>query len=389
MIRTLTAYTENIDDPGAAAAEIKAQLEKGEGLLKNSVGIIACHYEFVHSGTVKAICEGLPFEVAGTISSVQALNNAEDKAHGTLFLTLLVLTSDEISFKTGITASLKSEPGKQIGECYRSLAEGSRPSLIFAFGPFMVENSGDEYVNVLSRASEGVPCFGTLAVDDTSDFRECYMLYGGEHYRDRMSLILCYGDINPKFDLASISEDKLLDRTALVTSSEGHILKGVNGKPVVEYFEDLGLIKASETSYAMTSLPFMLDYGDGTPMVSKAFIGLNEEKHAICAGVMPEGSTLYIGVFDKADVLLTTGNLIRRALEETSHPSVVIAYSCISRSMSLGSDIFAEMDLIQKETVGKVTTLMAYSGGEICPTQINETSAINRFHNNTIILCVF
>jgi hypothetical protein len=389
MIRTLTAYTENIDDPGAAAEEIRAQLDKGEGLLKNSVGIIACHYEFVHSGTAKAICKDLPFDVAGTISSAQALNNAVDKVHGTLFLTLLVLTSDHVSFKTGISASLKSEPGKQIEECYRSLAGGSRPSLIFAFGPFMVENSGDEYVNVLSGVSQGAPCFGTLAVDDTTDFKECYMMYRGEHYRDRMSLILCYGDINPKFYLASISENKLLDKAALITSAEGHILKGVNGKPVVEYFEDLGLTKASETSYAMTSLPFMLDYGDGTPMVSKVFIGLNEEKHAICAGVMPEGSTLYIGVFDKADVLLTTGNLIKRALAETPHPSVVIVYSCISRNMSLGSDIFAEVELVQKETAGKITTLMAYSGGEICPTQINETVAINRFHNNAIILCVF
>ncbi|MDR2785239.1 MAG: FIST C-terminal domain-containing protein [Treponema sp.] len=389
MTRSLTAFTENIDDPAAAIAEIRAQLEKGEGLRKNSVGIIACHYEFVLSGTAKAICESLPFDVAGTISPVQSLNNAADKAHGTLLLTLLVLTSDEVSFKTGITPSLKSEPGKQIEESYRSLSGGLRPSLIFAFAPFMIENSGDEYVNVLSRVSEGVPCFGTLAVDDTSDFRECYMVYKGEHYRDRMSLILCYGAINPKFYLASISEDKLLDKAALITSSEGHILKGVNGKPVVEYFEDLGLTKASETSYAMTSLPFMLDYGDGTPMVSKVFIGLNEQRHAICAGVMPEGSTLYMGVFDKADVLLTTGKLIRQALAETPHPSVMIGYSCISRSMSLGSDIFAEVDIIQKETFGAVTALMAYSGGEICPTQINETAAINRFHNNTIILCIF
>jgi hypothetical protein len=393
MIRTLTVYTDNIDDPGAAVAEIKAQLEQGEGLLKNSVGIIACHYEFVLSGTAKAICESLPFDVAGTISSVQAVNNApgfsQGEARGTLSLTLLVLTSDEISFKTGITASLKSEPAKQIEESYRSISGGARPSLIFAFAPFMVENSGDEYVNVLTRVSAGVPCFGTLAVDDTTDFRACYMMYRGEHYRDKMAFIFCYGDINPKFYLASISKDKLLDKSALVTSAEGHILKGVNGKPVVEYFEDLGLTKASETSYAMASLPFMLDYGDGTPMVSKIFVGLNEQKHAICAGAMPEGSTLYIGVFDKGDVLLTTGKLIKQALAETPHPSVILAYSCISRSMSLGSDIFAEMDIIEKGTTGKATTMLAYSGGEICPTQINETAAINRFHNNTIVICVF
>jgi hypothetical protein len=35
---------------------------------------------------------------------------------------------------------------------------------------------------------------------------------------------------------------------------------------------------------------------------------------------------------------------------------------------------------------------MAYSGGEICPTLMNANAgktAINRFHNNTFILCMF
>jgi hypothetical protein len=385
MIRTLTAYTENIDDPAAAAAEVKAQLDRGPGLLKNTVGIIACHYEFVLSGAVKAVCESLPFDIAGTISSVQAVNDAQ----GTLLLTLLILTSDELSFKSGITSSLKEEPGKKIEEAYTGLSGGEKPSLIFAYAPFMLENSGDEYVKVISAASGGAPCFGTLAVDDTQDFRECYMVYNGEHYRDRLSLILIYGEINPRFYLATISDNKLLDQAALISSSEGHILKEVNGRPVVEFFEDLGLTKASETSYAMTSLPFMLDYGDGSPMVSKVFIGLNEQKQAICAGVMPEGSTLYIGVFDKDDVILTTGNTVKQALGENPRPSALIGYSCISRSMSLGSDLYAELDLIRKEIAGKVPALIAYSGGEICPTRINEAAAINRFHNNTFILCVF
>jgi hypothetical protein len=384
MIRTFTAFTENIDDPDGAAAEIWEQLQKGQGFLRNTVGIIACHYEFVLSGAAKAICARLPFAVAGTISSVQAINEAQ----GTLILTLMVLTSDEVGFKTACTGSLKGEPGKVIAEAYTKAAGGEKPALIFAFGPFMLENSGDEYVRVISEASGGVPCFGTLAVDDTKDFQECYMIFNGEHYRDKMALILVYGDIRPKFYLASISRNKLLDKPALVTSSEGHILKEVNGRPVVEYFEGMGLTKASESSYAMTSLPFMLDYGDGTPPVSKVFVGLNERKDAICAGAMPQGSTLYIGVFDKEDVLFTSGNIIEQALRETDHPSVLIGYSCVSRSITLGSDVLGEVDVVLKKIAGRFPFLMAYSGGEMCPTQINASAAINRFHNNTFVLCI-
>jgi hypothetical protein len=387
MIRTLTASTKNIDDHEAAVAELKAQLDMEHKLLKNSVGLVACHYEFAESGAVKAIAAALPFDITGTISSAQGTGGDA----GTLVFSLMVITSDTLSFKTVLTPSLKGTPAKTIEESYQSAVGDARPSLMFAFAPFMPENSGDQYVNTLTAASGGVPCFGTLAIDDTADFCKCFMLYQGEQYRDRMSLILLYGEMNPRFYLATISENKFLDQSALITSSEGHVLKEVNGRPVVEYFEDLGLTKATETSYAMTSLPFMVDYNDGTPPVSKVFISLNENKHAICAGAMPEGSTLNIGVFDKDDVLLTSRNTLLEVEKNLQNASGVLIYSCISRGMALGSQMLAEMDLVQKEMAGKIPYLMAFSGGEICPTRVETGGgkAINRFHNNTFIACVF
>jgi hypothetical protein len=395
MIKTLIASTEQIDDLEAAVNEIKTQLDMEHNLLKNSVGIIACHYEFANSGAVKAICDALPFDTAGANSSFQGTGDSG----GALVFILMVLTSDDVFFKTALTPSLKEgKPAEAIesayrsaavsAECFRSGGTAQKPALIFAYAPFIVENSGDEYVSVLSRVSSGVPCFGTLAVDDTSDFRKCYMLYNGEHYQDRLSMILCYGKLKPQFFLATISRDKILEKSALITSSEGHILKEVNGRPVVEWFESLGLTRASQTSYAMTSLPFMVDYNDGTPQVSKVFIGLNEKREAVCAGAMPEGSTLYLGIFDKDDVIATSREALREALKNAAGARALLIYSCISRSMSLGSDFFAEMNMVRSE-IGKFPALMAYSGGEICPTKITGETAINRFHNNTFIVCMF
>jgi hypothetical protein len=198
-----------------------------------------------------------------------------------------------------------------------------------------------------------------------------------------------YGGFQPQFRLASISADKLLEQSALITGSEGHVLKELNGRPVTDFFASMGLTKASETAYAMTSLPFMVDYNDNTPPVSKVFISLNENGHAICAGAMPEGSTLKIGVFNRDDVLFTTGNVFEEALAAVPNPSGILIYSCISRGMTLGSELMAEIDLVRNRTKGKIPLLYAFSGGEICPTQINASSAVNRFHNNTFILCIF
>jgi hypothetical protein len=60
----------------------------------------------------------------------------------------------------------------------------------------------------------------------------------------------------------------------------------------------------------------------------------------------------------------------------------------------LGADLFAEIDNVRKALGGKIPLLIAYSGGEMCPTKMKESpeegeTAINRFHNNTLIACVF
>ncbi|MDR2295805.1 MAG: FIST C-terminal domain-containing protein [Clostridiales Family XIII bacterium] len=386
-MRSILSYTTEIDDVERAVEEVKTRLGPGGPPEKNTVGILACHYEFALSGVVKALCEALPFPVLGAITSAQAVPEAASE----LLLTLMVLTSDEAEFVIARTDPLRGAPAGIIARCYAEAASGreERPALILAYAPFMVENSGDEYVIALTEASGGAPCFGTLAVDDTADFSKCFMIHDGAHYNDRMAMLLIYGDIKPKFFIATISPDKILGKSALVTKSAGHILMEVNDRPVVEYFEDLGLTEASETAYAMTSLPFMLDYGDGTPQVSKVFIGLSPERHAICAGAMPEGATLYIGVFDKDDVLFTTGEAVERALAEAAGASGLLIYSCISRSMSLGAEHLLELKLIRDRLAPRLPFMMAYSGGEICPTRVSDAKAINRFHNNAFVACVF
>ncbi|MDR2355635.1 MAG: FIST C-terminal domain-containing protein [Clostridiales Family XIII bacterium] len=387
MIQSILAYTTEIDDVERAVEEVKSRLQSGKTLKKNTVGIIACHYEFALSGVVKALCEALPFPVIGAITSAQAVSEAADA----LLLTLMVLTSDDAEFTVARTESLHDESGERIARAYAEAAaqKAERPALILTYAPFMVENSGDAYVNVLTEASGGAPCFGTLAVDDTADFSNCFMIHNGVHYNDRMVMLLVYGDVKPKFFIATISPGKILDKSALITKSAGHVLMEVNDRPVVEYFEDLGLTKASETAYAMTSLPFMLDYGDGTPQVSKVFIGLSPERYAICAGAMPEGATLYIGVFDKEDVLLTTREAVEKALAEAKGASGLLIYSCISRSMSLGAESLLELNLVKDRIASDLPFMMAYSGGEICPTRISDVKAINRFHNNAFVACVF
>jgi len=384
MIRTLTAYTTELDDEKLAVKQICSQLKLDEGLMKNTIGIVACHYEFIHSGVFKAICESLPFSVVGTISSAQSVSAESD----TLLMALTVMTSDEIEFDKVITPSLLTEPVQVIAESYESVRRAEKPALVLVFAPFMPTNCGDEYVNVITEASGGAPCFGTLSVDDTLDFKNCFMLADGEYYRDKMAVILVYGEIKPKFFIANISESRILEKNAVVTKSAGHVLMEVNERPIIDYLKDLGLVEASESQYAMSSLPFLLDYNDGSPRVSKIFVMLTPEKYALCAGAMPEGSTLYMAVTDQEDVILTTGEATDKIMKEAEGASLLLAYSCISRSMALGSKKFQEMELLYRKIGCRLPFMMAHSGGEICPTQLSAEKAVNRFHNNAFVACL-
>ena len=385
MTRTMIAHTTELDDEKLAVEQIRSQLKLDDGLLKNTIGIVACHYEFVLSDIFKAICDALPFDVVGTISSAQSVCGETNS----LLLTLMVITSDDVEFKKTLTPSLLEDPAAAITESYMAAAGGKKPALILTFAPFILQNCGDDYVNVLTEASDGAPCFGTLSVDDTLDFANCFMLADGVFYRDKMAMILVYGNIAPKFYVANISESRIMEKDAVVTKSAGPVLMEVNERPVIEYFSDLGLVKASETQYAMATLPFLLDYNDGSPKVSKIFVALTPEKYAICAGAMPEGSRLHMASSDKDDVMLTTGEAVEMILKDTGDASALLIYSCISRSMTLGSEQYKEMEYVNQKIGEKLPYMFANSGGEICPTQTSKEKAVNRFHNNAFIACVF
>lgn len=387
MIKTFVASTVEVDDISIAVEEILSQIKPETNLLENSVGIISCHYEFVESGVVEAVCDALPFDIAGTISWIMSAGEETD----TFLMTLMVLTSDDVEFDTVLTPSLNDAPGKVIEESYKDVTaeRNTKPALVFSFAPFMPLNSGDEYVDIITKASGGVPVFGTLAIDDNPDFKNAFMIYNGQPYRDRMAMILCYGNINPKFYTANISNEKVLDKTGIITKSDGHVIMEVNGRPIDAFFEDLGLIKASETYSALSTMPFMLDYNDGTPKVSKIFIMLTPERYALCAGAVPEGCTLQIATPDKSDILLTTKKATEQILKDAENASGLLIYSCVSRSMTLGVEQLGEAQLVSNLATNKLPHMMLCSGGEICPTQIENGIATNRFHNNAFIACLF
>lgn len=390
--------TSQIDDVEQAVEEIISQLPLDD-LKVSTLGIIACHYEFVLTGVVEAICEVLSFTVVGTITSAQATRDVV----GSLELVLTVLTSDTVTFSAALSDPLDVDLGATIDATYaRAAVAGgmdcdsnagisTSPDLVLIHAPFMPSNSGDDYLARIDTLSNEAPLFGTLAVDDTADFKYCYSIYDGKTYNDRMALTLIKG-ITPRFYSAHISPNQITGNPAVITKSTGQLLIGVNDRPVFEYLSDRGLVQAAGQSYAMSSLPFMLDFGDGTPQVSRVLISMIPDGSVILNGSAPEGAQISISDFDKGEVLATTRLALDDALfyaKEEAAPSFMLVYSCIARSMALGAEQLVELEQAQDQVGNRLPFMMAYSGGEFCPLSSKDSVMVNRFHNNTLIICTF
>ena len=227
MLKCASAYTYEIDNYEVALAEIKAQLDKKITLLKNSVGVIMCHPEFVASGVLRYICENLPFDVAGTTTASQSVNDGA----GELMLTVFVMTADDVWFKAGITDEFVDDLDAPIKAAYEKAAkdEPDLPKLALLFPPFLMSRyAGNAYVEVWKKIIPGTPLFGMAAMDDTITFNECRTICNSENKQEAMSFILCYGNINPRFLIATLPPNQSMSLCAEVTKSKDGLVYEIN-----------------------------------------------------------------------------------------------------------------------------------------------------------------
>lgn len=385
MIRTLTAFTTELDDVGIAVREILDQLDLKHNKLTNAIGIVNCFSEFIGAGIVKALSDALPFDIVGTTTLACAVN-AE---MGELMLTLSVLTSDDVDFSTAVTGSLAAEQDAPIREAFRKAAGAlpRKPAMLLTFMSLMFNVGGDTVLRVLNEATGNVPNFGTISVDHTPDYHTSRVILNGEAYTDTMVIVVMCGDVRPSFLVASIPDSKIMKRRALITESNGNVLISVNGVPVIQYMETIGLARGGRLD-GISAIPFIVDYNDGTKPVARSIFAMTPEGYAVCGGDLPVNATLSVGSIDMGDVLETTRRTLETALAARDNAGLLM-YSCLSRSLTLGVDATAEMEAV-RDIIGEAAPYQfCYSGGEICPVYDADGRLVNRFHNDTIIVCAF
>ena len=387
MLKCASVYTYEIDDQEVALAEIKAQLEKKITLLEHSVGIIMCNPEFITSGVVKHICCNLPFDMAGITTASQAVNDE----FGELILTIFVMTSDDVCFKTGVTDSLNEGVDEPVRAAYEKAAACSPelPKLAILFPPFLIKQyAGDVYLKAWKKVIPNASLFGTLAIDDTVSFNECETIYNGMNKKDAMSFVLCYGNINPRFLIASLPQNSTVHLRAEVTESNGSLIHKINHMNARKFFEDIGIYNEN-----MLMVPFFVDLKkrddyDGVPVVN-GVATFTEDGSSLFCGDVDEGSVFSLLSFTKDDILSTSLSEINRINEQTSVNGALL-FSCFARRVVLlgANNPSAELQIAKDVINPDIPFMMGYSGGEFCPTSVKNGVPTNRFHTYSLIILV-
>jgi hypothetical protein len=381
MMRMSSAGTFAIDDPDTAVEEILEGLALDPEPPEDAVGIIACNYEYLDNGTVAALSRRLPFDTVGctTLSS-----GAAGKC-GVELLSVSVLTGAE--FSAVLSGPLENETASAVSGAYRRASAGreEKPAFILAYVPMMELGVSSIYKGIAEAAGK-VPVFGLLACDQTLKYRETRVIMNGEGFRNRLAMILVYGAPNPSFFIASMPEKNIQKQHAIITESEGCLLKRVNDIPLLDYLAALGLTKDGGIE-ATGSIPLLVNYNDGAKPRARSLYTITSEGYAVCGGEMPVNATLTIGSLDYGSIMESAGTASREALK-TEKTNGVLVYPCFSRNLMLGPNGDDEMRKVM-EIFGNIPYQICYGAGEICPLNDGGRGWINHFHNFSFAVCMF
>jgi hypothetical protein len=308
---------------------------------------------------------------------------------GQIALTVTVLTSDDVEFVLGVSdpvrdhASMNTAVTQLYEKVFKPLAQ--RPSLYIPFIPFIPSVGADEFIDVLNRLVSGVPCFGSVAFSDDPNFQHIYTLANDAYYTSSFVLLGLVGNVKPTFFQASVPEDSIVKQKALVTGSNHNLLTSINNNPASNFFKSVGFFDNGAYT-GLSSLSLVFDLDDGSRQFRACILGTEDGSLLLCGNV-PIGSALSFAIMSTEDVIDGAHTLAETA-KLAAQGKGVLAYSCAARSWALGLSDLAEHEEFQKVLGSETPYTVAYVGGEIYPTRLNDGSMISLLQNDSLIVCV-
>jgi hypothetical protein len=336
---------------------------------------------------VAALCESLPFDVVGCTT----LGNSACGKYGMELLSISVLTSDDVSFATVMSGPLGRENIiPPLTAAYNSARQDKQPDLILAYAPIMFSMgkrtvAGSVIFNGLNTVTGGRPIFGTFSCDHTLNCSQNRTIRNGKTADDAVVMILMFGKVNPRFYITGLPDINIMRQTAVVTESEGTLVRQINGINPIAYLKTLGITRKNIGVVGFVAL--LINYNDGTDPIVLSIHSVTPEDYLICGGDVPVNALLSVGSLDYHGVLESTETTMQK-ISGAGEVNGILMYPCLSRNMMLGPNADDEMKKVFEMIGEKYPYQLCYAGGEICPLLDKEGKLVNHFQNYSFIVCV-
>ncbi|MDD6036560.1 MAG: FIST N-terminal domain-containing protein [Lachnospiraceae bacterium] len=389
-MKSITLFTEEIDDYEDAAAELKEQLE-GFELCKNTIGILYINADNDIAEMMNCFTEAFDFPLVGSTALAQ-LNSSTGYCDAGI--TMIVLTADDCQFDIGMAEGLTCENyEEQITAEYQRVKaiSGADEKLIIAYGGKITGSVGDDFIHVFDKLSNGVPVFGGLASDGFSFTK--YFIFSNEKI-DHFGLVfvLISGNVKPLFACEySVSTENGF--SAVVTKSKGNMILELNRGKFLDVLKEEGVGSDNSDQFQFIGSPFTatLEMEDGAKVRVLRFLTIIDQptRSGGFLGGVPEGSGLGIAVINRDDVEKSVAEALRKLLEQMSKEneykySTFLFSSCGGRYLLLTKDRDAEARAIQTVLPENVSAAGFYSYGEFAPVTMEDSGkSYNVFHNST------
>jgi hypothetical protein len=401
-MRSIVAVTNEMDDTEKAVDDLLRQIEEKGPLSKNTIGMLYCDVDVDDEQFVSALSAKFPFDLVGCNSL--ATFDTENGAR-IMSIVLMVLTADDVNFSSALTGVLTAENLRsELEAAYKKASSGlGGPSkLILLVPPYTDAFPLDDCVDILSGLSGDVPVFGGLPSSNVAD--EVISMYaGGRVYTDRAAVVLVGGNVRPVFSvqnvLSAYSEQK-----SVVTKADKNVIYTVNDMTFTEYLKSVGLAvdeliaQGDLAVYVSTPIKVHMsksDYSDGIPVVRTIKSLSPEDGSGVLFGAVPEKSAVSIATMKRQDIQDSCKMAIKEIRDKIAVGSgnytytTLLCISCGGRYMVMADDKDAEGDIIVENLPKGLSLAGFYAYGEICPTAFRDGKAVNRVHNESIVMCAF
>ncbi|MDR3230231.1 MAG: FIST C-terminal domain-containing protein [Synergistaceae bacterium] len=400
-MRSIVAVTDEMDNAEAAVQELWDRIVENGPLGKNCCGFVYCDVEMPHEEFTAALKKKLPFEVVGctSIANFDAKNGAQ-----ILSAVLVVLTGDDVRFGVALTDTLTPENLRQelSAACEKTrTAVGEPGKLLFLVPPFNDVVPLDEYVDTLSELTGGIPVFGGLPSSNVAD-GDILMYADGRVFTDRAAIVLVGGNVRPIFSVQNVLSD-LSEQKHVISKAEKNVVYTVEEMTFTDYLRQAGLpvddliAQGDLAVYVSTPLKVNMSQDndqDKVPIVRTIKTLSLADGSGVLFGAISENSVVSIVTMKRQDIQESCRMAVKEIQDKIEAArgdgytySTLLCVSCGGRYMVMGDDKDIEGNILVENLPSGMTLSGFYAYGEICPTIYENGTALNRVHNESIVMC--